>query len=232
MGKAAEKADEQEGAAVMAKNRIKISILGSDYIIASEEEENYVRQIAAETEKRIAGITRDNPRLSVTMAAVLAALDYCDEAVKATESADNLRSQIKDYLEDSSQARMEADEARRENEKLKKDNEAYMAKFEAMSDYDELKAFKFAAEEKEKQEANMVKMCEVLDEISEKGVEMSEDERNAYIAKFSEYDSVAAWSNMVKAAEFDRVGAPSGNIHKIGLPYGEKKKSNGSIWDD
>ena len=119
-----------------------------------------------------------------------------------------------------------------ENEKLKKDNEAYMTKFEAMSDYDELKAFKFAAEEKEKQEANMAKMCEVLDEISEKGVEMSEDERNAYIAKFSEYDSVAAWSNMVKAAEFDRVGAPSGNIHKIGLPYGEKKKSTGSIWDN
>lgn len=119
-----------------------------------------------------------------------------------------------------------------ENEKLKKDNEAYMAKFEAMSDYDELKAFKFAAEEKEKQEANMVKMCEILDEISEKGVEMSEDERNAYIAKFSEYDSVAAWSNMVKAAEFDRVGAPSGNIHKIGLPYGEKKMSTGSVWDD
>ena len=119
-----------------------------------------------------------------------------------------------------------------ENEKLKKDNEAYMAKFESMSDYDELKAFKLAAEEKEKQEANMVKMCEVLDEISEKGVEMSEDERNAYIAKFSEYDSVAAWSNMVKAAEFDRVGAPSGNIHKIGLPYGEKKKYTGSIWDN
>ena len=119
-----------------------------------------------------------------------------------------------------------------ENDKLKKDNEAYMAKFEAMSDYEDLKAFKFAAEEKEKKEANMVKMCEVLDEISEKGVEMSEDERNAYIAKFSEYDSVAAWSNMVKAAEFDRVGAPSGNIHKIGLPYGEKKKTTGSIWDD
>ena len=130
MGKAAEKADEQEGAAVMAKNRIKISILGSDYIIASEEEENYVRQIAAETEKRIAGITRDNPRLSVTMAAVLAALDYCDEAVKATESADNLRSQIKDYLEDSSQAKMEADEARRENEKLKKEVQTLRSRLE------------------------------------------------------------------------------------------------------
>ena len=119
-----------------------------------------------------------------------------------------------------------------ENDKLKKDNEAYMAKFEAMSDYEDLKAFKFATEEKEKREADMMKMCEVLDDISEKGVEMSEDERNAYIAKFSEYNNVDAWANMVKAAEFDRVGAPSGNIHKIGLPYGQKKKSTGSIWDD
>lgn len=125
-----ERRNKQEGAAFMAKNRIKVSILGSDYIITSEEEENYVRQIAAETEKRIAGITRDNPRLSVTMAAVLAALDYCDEAVKATESADNLRSQIKDYLEDSSQARMEAEEARRENEKLKKEVQTLRSRLE------------------------------------------------------------------------------------------------------
>lgn len=105
----------------MAKNRIKISMLGGDYIISSEEEESYVRQIAAETEKRITTLLRDNPRLSTTMAAVLAALDYCDEARKATESADNLRSQIKDYLEDSSKARMEAEEARREIEKLKRE---------------------------------------------------------------------------------------------------------------
>ena len=117
----------------MEKNRIKISILGSDYIITSEEEENYVRQIAAETEKRIGGITSDNPRLSVTMAAVLAALDYCDEAVKASESADNLRSQIKDYLEDSSQARMEAEEARRENEKLRKEIQTLRARLESQT---------------------------------------------------------------------------------------------------
>ena len=61
---------------------------------------------------------------------MLAALDYCDEAVKATESADNLRSQIKDYLEDSPQARMEADEARRENEKLKKEVQTLRSRLE------------------------------------------------------------------------------------------------------
>ena len=167
----------------------------------------------------------------------------CDKKMAdGEETSDNSKEpdeETEDEKEEDKKEEMSLEEAMAEistlaaeNEKLKKDNEAYMAKFEAMSDYDELKAFKFAAEEKEKQEANMVKMCEILDEISEKGVEMSEDERNAYIAKFSEYDSVAAWSNMVKAAEFDRVGSPSGNIHKIGLPYGEKKRSTGSIWDN
>ena len=167
----------------------------------------------------------------------------CDKKMAdGEETSDNSKEpdeETEDEKEEDKKEEMSLEEAMAEistlaaeNEKLKKDNEAYRAKFETMSDYDELKAFKFAAEEKEKQEANMVKMCEILDEISEKGVEMSEDERNAYIAKFSEYDSVAAWSNMVKAAEFDRVGSPSGNIHKIGLPYGEKKRSTGSIWDN
>ena len=63
----------------------------------------------------------------------LAALDYCDEAVKATESADNLRSQIKDYLEDSSQARMEAEEARREIEKLKKEVQTLRGRLEGQA---------------------------------------------------------------------------------------------------
>lgn len=63
----------------------------------------------------------DNPRLSLTMASILVSLSYCDECRKANESADNLRSQIKDYLEDSSKARLEADDARKEAERLKRE---------------------------------------------------------------------------------------------------------------
>lgn len=105
----------------MGKNRIKISIFGTDYFVTSQEEENYVRAIGDAVEKRITETMEENGRVSVLMAAVLAALDYCDEAKKAMVSADNLRSQIKDYLEDSSRARMEADEARREIERMKKE---------------------------------------------------------------------------------------------------------------
>ena len=105
----------------MARTRVKLNLLGNDYLISSEEEEGYVKAIANEVEKRMTSILQGNAHASNMTAAVLTALDYCDEAQKASESADNLRSQIKDYLEESSKARMEADEARREIARLKKE---------------------------------------------------------------------------------------------------------------
>ena len=53
--------------------------------------------------------------------AVLVALDQADSCKKATAAADNLRAQIKDYLEDSARARMEVDVARREIERLNRE---------------------------------------------------------------------------------------------------------------
>ena len=45
---------------------------------------------------------------------------YRDELEKASGSADNMRRQIKDYLEDAASAKMAAEEARRENASLKR----------------------------------------------------------------------------------------------------------------
>ncbi len=66
-------------------------------------------------------IITENPALSQTQAAVLIALDQMDAAKKASASSDNLRAQIKDYLEDSARARMEADVARHEIERLNRE---------------------------------------------------------------------------------------------------------------
>ncbi|MBQ8077988.1 MAG: cell division protein ZapA, partial [Eubacterium sp.] len=65
---------------------------------------------------------QNSPSLSTTQCAVLVALDQADAFKKATASADNLRAQIKDYLEDSARARMEVDVARREIERLNREN--------------------------------------------------------------------------------------------------------------
>ena len=48
-------------------------------------------------------------------------VDKADTCKKSTASSDNLRAQIKDYLEDSARARMEVDVARREIERLNRE---------------------------------------------------------------------------------------------------------------
>ncbi len=112
----------------MSKNRIKLNICGSEYVINSDDSESYVRSIGDEVEKAMEEMTGRNERISVTMAAVITALNYCDETHKANSSCDNLRSQIKDYLEDSSRARTEAEESKKEVERLKKELQSLRAR--------------------------------------------------------------------------------------------------------
>ena len=65
-------------------NKIRITVGGIDYVIASDDDETYVRKIGDELNAKLDGLARKNPYLSTTMVAILAALDYCDEAKKAT----------------------------------------------------------------------------------------------------------------------------------------------------
>ena len=58
--------------------------------------------------------------VSITTAAIMTALSYRDELEKTSGSADNMRRQIKDYLEDAASAKMAAEELRRENAALRK----------------------------------------------------------------------------------------------------------------
>lgn len=105
----------------MNKNKIRLNICGAECTITSEDNETYVLALGDEVEKSIQGIMSKNDRVSLTLAAIITALSFCDESKKAVAAADNLRSQIKDYLEDSSRSRLEADEARREIERMKQE---------------------------------------------------------------------------------------------------------------
>lgn len=105
----------------MGKNKVKVSICGAEYVLVTDDDESYVKSVADEVEKYMNEVMKSNPHVSMAMAAVLAALSFGDDRKKAVSNADNLRSQIKDYLEDSSHARTEADEARREIERMKRE---------------------------------------------------------------------------------------------------------------
>lgn len=116
----------------MAANKVKVTIMGADYSILAEDDPRYVQLLGKELDAKMAGILKVNSRLSTTQAAVLAALDYADESKKATVTADRLREQIKDYLDDASAAKSKADLARHDSEKHKKEVEALRAENERL----------------------------------------------------------------------------------------------------
>ena len=105
----------------MELTKVRLQIAGSNYVISTTDSESYVHELAERLDKDMKDILESAPSASVTQAAVLAALDYLDELQKSTGSVDNMRRQIKDYLEDASRARMEVDVARREIERLNRE---------------------------------------------------------------------------------------------------------------
>lgn len=112
---------------------------------------------------------------------------------------------------------------------LEAQNKAYMAKIESMADYENLKQYRQDNEKRIKMEADMATMNTVMSEIASRGYSMSDEEKNKFISKFSEFNSADAWSNYVKAQVFDNCNNSS-KVQQIGLPFAELKKTN-SIWD-
>ena len=108
----------------MIKNRVKLTIGGAEYAIVTEDDIAYVTELGAELNEALETTMKENPRISTTQAAVLVALQYADEFKKANISSDNLRSQIKDYLDDAASAKSKADWARHELEEAKRQVEA------------------------------------------------------------------------------------------------------------
>ncbi|MFR6065020.1 MAG: cell division protein ZapA [Eubacterium sp.] len=105
----------------MQRNKVQIKICGATYSILTEDSPEYVEELGDFIDSEMKNISASNPSLSSIQCAVLVALDQADSNRKATASADNLRAQIKDYLEDSARARMEVDVARREIERLNRE---------------------------------------------------------------------------------------------------------------
>lgn len=105
----------------MPVNKIRLEICGGSYLISTTDSEQYTLSLAEKLDHNMNEIMAQNPSASVTAAAVLSALDYLDELEKSSASADNMRSQIKDYLEDAAKAKLEAEEAKKEIERLRRE---------------------------------------------------------------------------------------------------------------
>lgn len=97
----------------LVKNRVLVTIGGREYTFIASEEDGYVQKVADYVDRKIAGIVEES-HAAMTDAAVLAAANITDELFKSMETAENLRRQLKEYLEEAAKTKMELSEARRE----------------------------------------------------------------------------------------------------------------------
>ena len=99
------------------ENRITVSICGTDYTFTAEESPSYMQKVAALVDTRMGEILKSG-RINRVDAAVLAAANIADDLLKEQASAENLRNQLKDYLDEANKAKAEASDLRREIFKL------------------------------------------------------------------------------------------------------------------
>lgn len=100
-------------------NRIKVNICGKEYFLKTAENASYVLELARELENKINSMVDSGNGVSVQTAAILIALSAMDDARKANESVDNIRTQIKQYVDEAAKAMLERDEALKDKESLK-----------------------------------------------------------------------------------------------------------------
>lgn len=95
------------------QNRITVTIGNQTYTILAEEDSLYMQRIAAYVNEELNRVMNKG-NLSMADGAVLTAMNIADSFYKEREAADNLRKQLKEYLEDSSRIKNELSEAKRE----------------------------------------------------------------------------------------------------------------------
>ena len=80
-------------------NRVVVNICGEELTFIAEEPSSYMQRVGAYVNDKMAEIL-DSSKVGRTDAAVLTAVNITDELFKAQAEADQLRGQIKGYLDE------------------------------------------------------------------------------------------------------------------------------------
>ena len=105
-------------------NRVKIVICGKAYNLQCEESQTYMTALANTLDRKINEFMDENESASLPTAAIMVGLSLLDDSNKSSGDVDNFRSQIKGYVEEAANARIEADRLKKELQELKAENEA------------------------------------------------------------------------------------------------------------
>ena len=94
-------------------NRVVINISGEEYTFVAEESASYMQRVGVYVSDKMDEVL-SSAKVGRTDAAVLTAANITDELFKAQAAAEQLRSQIKGYLDEAGKAQAEVSELKRE----------------------------------------------------------------------------------------------------------------------
>lgn len=96
------------------KNELTVRIFNKEYRLVTDETKEYTDRIASDLNMRMTELMNAKTMMSHQDAAALIALETYDELIKARESVESIRTQIKDYADEAQAARNAAEKAESE----------------------------------------------------------------------------------------------------------------------
>ena len=89
---------------------VPFAVAGTEFMIQTEEEPEYIKNLAKAVDEKISVYLRMGSKVSLSMSSILTAMEYCDEFTKSKADVENLRSQIRSYIEEAQKTADENDE--------------------------------------------------------------------------------------------------------------------------
>ncbi len=97
------------------RKRMELKVAGQSYFVIGEDsKESHMKKIGNMVDEQVTRIRRQNPSASTVQSVIMAACNIADDCIHANEAADNLRMQMKNYLEEASNLRAQLNEMKKE----------------------------------------------------------------------------------------------------------------------
>lgn len=97
--------------------RVTVTVDGRSYTLIAAEDAAYVQKVAAYVDEQVAAVVQGS-KVSSVDGVTLAAINLADQYFKEMATSENLRRQLKEYLEEGAKQKLEISELKREIFKL------------------------------------------------------------------------------------------------------------------
>lgn len=111
------------------KQKLEVRICGRDYTLVSEESPEYIHRVAFYVDQKMKEIEQANPRLSISMSAVLTSLNIGEECLKGQEEINRLKEEVSSHTQALNQEKQHRETLEFELKELKQQYQALQIRY-------------------------------------------------------------------------------------------------------